>query len=1004
MELRSAVSAAALLCSFALRVSAAELVPVHVTLRSSSGKPVPEASIAFVAPDRPVSRPSAVQVTTNGEAIVHVTPAQYQVFAAARGHALAIRTFDVTAASRLTIDLPASQPLHGIVRDERGQPIAGARVRHMRAVGPQPFATTPELVRLALESDWTTYTDAEGRWTLTAGSDAPVPVLIEAPGFAPMHELRAPSATVTTLRSGASVRVEFDRADPDRLVALVPRDETASEGWEPLAWARAIDAATVTWDAMPAGAYDVVVRYGDPARFARPVTLQTIRIAAGEEQELRLQLPAATPASAKKTILFLPQSKRADLVSLQARIATLHGADEVPYALEAASGGMLLYLKAEASPSEIFVTTPGAVITAVNSGQGTIESPFATATSPRADAVVKLVVPDTSVALEQWIDVTFDTCNSGGKRTVQIAPGSDGTLALPYPTVCRSLILRSAPFAPAILGVTLTAGQHRDLGTIALAHAATARVHVRRNPGGAPVSGAIVHARVDEVVIAEATTNDEGVATLTGLPSGREHVLTAREPKTGRSGSATATVTAGEELVVDPLAIADAARLVIAPRLPAPFRERFLDAAIESVSIHREGREAARKTASLRDEEAAFDDLDAGEWKILALVRAGGSLQPIQVRTVELLPGDTRRLEVEVAPRVYSGRLVTDGKGLAAQIGIAEPPSPRAMTRFAQSDADGAFMVMLPDEGIYRVTVTPREQTSQLDLGEIRFGDPLQPVLLELPTATLTIRVLRRDAPVAGASVTAVLRRGTAYGDVAEIVRKATTNADGAVRLPYMTRGTWSIEASIDKQRARATANVPGSPPVDLRLTEARQIGGVVRGPGAAGATVTCLFARADGIPQIASTDSAADGSYAIELAEPLPARLQCGVATASGRIATFTATPAQTADVTLPSDGGAVRIADWGERVNRNRFWLVSSAGQLYDLSWISSKLRTGWAPLAIAGIAPGSWSIVQVSAAADWTALVTGNARRLPVVARFSVGPREATEVRLHHEHVSE
>ncbi|MDQ3283992.1 MAG: hypothetical protein M3Q69_21520, partial [Acidobacteriota bacterium] len=150
-------------------------VAVRVSVRATGGRPLADAYVAFVAPDRPEWRPSAEVVATGGVATVRIAPGTYKVFAGARGYQDSVRSIKVESATEVAFELPRSVPLTGFVYDAAGQPIAGARVQHVRLAGAVQTSRMSDRARSYFATTWTTTTNADGLWTLPGRSDGAVP-------------------------------------------------------------------------------------------------------------------------------------------------------------------------------------------------------------------------------------------------------------------------------------------------------------------------------------------------------------------------------------------------------------------------------------------------------------------------------------------------------------------------------------------------------------------------------------------------------------------------------------------------------------------------------------------------------------------------------------------------------------------------------------------------------------------------------------------------------------
>ncbi|MDQ3283543.1 MAG: hypothetical protein M3Q69_19245, partial [Acidobacteriota bacterium] len=865
---------------------------------------------------------------------------------------------------------------------------------------------------------WTTTTNADGLWTLPGRSDGAVPLLFEARGFAPLQEFRAPvdgTPPVTILQKGAALRATLDRADADQLILLV-RDSTegaaaASQNWERPVWSRSAASTTLSWDSLPAGKYSLTAYSTDPARFASPSALGSVTIAAGDAREIRLTLPRSPKRDPDALLLFVPRRSSTELDPLRAVVSNSSGATEVQHAFERASGGTLIYLRTKASPADLFLATRDHVITAGSVGKGTAESPLTTVSSGRADISVRFAASEGAPPIPSWTMAHFGGCTPNSRIVLAAAVSKEGTAELAFPTACHSVVLRLPPFAPVLIQTSMAPRQVRSFGPYVLDLAAAADVRVVREPSGATVPGALVRALTmrasDEVVFAEGVAGQDGRLALTGLPADRELIIEARDPATQDSGSARLRTAAGSTVAVDPLPIPEPASLVVVPRLAAETRERLPNARIDSVALElvEEGLRAQRRNAQFeKTGEASFTGLRPGKWQLVVIVEGSGTIQPVPVDDVELRPGETRRLDVVVEPPVFNGRVVRGGDAVPAQVAFGDPPGADAVIRSTRTDPLGRFVVLLPKRGTYRVKVTPlAEPETRIDLGEVDFSDPAQPVTLELPSSALAVRVRKRGEPAHDVEVIATLRRTTAYGTGEEVRRRAQTNGSGDARIEALLPGRWLVQATEPSTRSRAEAAVEiraGEPAaMELDIREPSALAGVVRQPNgstAGGASVICLFAGPSGLPQLARAATDAEGRFTMDLPTPPPQQLQCGVATASGQIGAYRIAPGPDADLRLPSEAGALLIEDWGAEFNWDVFWLVSRDGRAFNLSWAAAKTDSGGAQLTVARMPAGAWKIVRVATAEDWLRLANGDGGAGNALTEFNV---EAGEVKTIH-----
>lgn len=999
-----------------------ESVPVEVSVRTITGLRVDDAYVAFVSPDRPNALPSFETVLPNGAAKLRLKPGTYKVFAFGKGMQESSRSVNVGPQSpALVFDLKPAASVGGVVRDESGRPIADASVRHMVAVGPVAIGQVSALARRNFSHAWETRTDAEGHWTLPGRDDGAVPVLIEAPGYAPEHRYyRAAETHTTTLRPGSKLRVLFDRTESDRFVTLIRQttpNDAAARGWESVAWARPIESTTIVWESLPVGMYSVVVRYVEARRFAHPTTVGTVELGPATVDELRVAMPPASPIDRDARALFLAGVTRADLAALEARASTEGSAEEVKHSLETVSGGTVAYLQTTAPLASVVLMTRSAIYAAQNrlSTSPPDGTPSPTVRSPRADASVRIETTDGS-PLPRWSTAQFGGCDFPERFVIAAPVSKEGVIELPYPTACKAVALAIPPFAPIVMRDSVAPGTRKAFGPYALKPATSADIHVVREPSGISIANASVRALLrdrtwrTDITVAEGVADGAGKLRMDGLPAHLDIVLEARAANSEASAEVLTNLEVGKIEQVQ-LPVPEPATLVVAPRLAPEVLEKFPQATIYSVVLEpaeaAPSAPAARRVADVQQApEAVFESLRPGAWRVSALVRAAGAIQPILIDTVSLRPGEERRLQLTVAPAIIDGRVISaTGQGAEAQVSFGEPPSAHSAKRFTRTDGLGRFTVLLPKRGTYRVEVIPIEDAGRttIDLGEIALTDLTRPAMLYLPPGSIRVRVTERDQPVAKAEIKAVFWRASAFAPVVKVERFGTTATAGEAVLKGLTTGRWLVQAIAPGSGYRAEAAVTikegDSPLVTLDLQPPVAIHGLIRSSGTSARTaarVNCLFAGPHGVPQVEQSDSDAEGRFSIALSPPSPAALYCGVTSESGHIGAYLLSPSS-ADLVLPAETGALTIPDWGEKAARDGFWLVARDGRMFNLSWFTAKAGGPSGALTVPHVPAGSWKIVRITSPDDWVRLASAGGNALSPVAEFRIEEGEMETVHL-------
>lgn len=1012
--------------------------PVRVTVRSMSqaAEPAPgidDAYVALIAKHEPLSRPSFDAMTVRGHADLAVRPGEYFLLVAADGFQDELRELDVAEKNHpVVVVLEPEVMLTGIVVGADGQPIAGARVRHAGAAPAFSRRDRSDYATQRLKGRRETETDEKGAWRLPAVGHHDFPILIEARGHSPAWvtysegiEGEVPDPFRTVLQKGATLNVSLDRTDGKMLVSAVPVAIPANTAvppeWRNRVWSRAASTSSIEWESLPPGDYRIVAEHSDPLRFMAPAELGRVSLRAGARGERAVTLPADPPPAATSYVtLLIPRSIELD--QPRAFWRRSGGTQEVPHAIEEAIGGTVIYAKAAAMPSDVYVTTRTRFITAVSRGH--VETPGEelpeTLVLYRANGKLRIGVPPGGT-IPTAASARYRRCAGGDQVIVLPADVQrDGTIALPLLTQCLALTLGFDGYAPLTFVPTARAGEDKWLGDHLLRSPASAEIRVLAEPDKTPVADAVVRALVtpdrrNEVVVAESRVDERGIVVLNNLPPAQEMFFEARMVGTDRSGTVTRAIRPGERVTIDPLTIPAAASLRITPDLDPAFASDHPSGEIKSIMIRRvDGTRDDKRDFDLSAAQTAvFENVPAGKWNIIAVLALEEAVQPIDVETVELKSGEQKELKPLIKPLVFDGQVIENGEGVAVSLGIGDPPGPHAIRRRIATGADGMFRVTLPRSGFYHVQVqripggvptAPADQ--RIEVGPVSFDSSQPFVMIEIPSGVLSLKVRSGDQPVPNAEVTATMRNERLFGTAAPaVMKRIQTDAAGGATLQQLPEGTWVVEAR-ERQSGRSvakSATVRRSGRTDVVLNI--ETGGVVEGRIAGsngvvvvGARVDCFYLAGE-LPREVFAETDLDGQFSISIAKPAPATLQCGVTTPDGTVEAFTARPGQSASVTLSPAAGSLRIADWGTAVSANRYWLVSSDGRAFNLSWAARKFGRPWAALEITSLPAGQWKVVRVESD-SWTAIGRGLAGSLPLLASVRLDAGQNQEVTIHRQ----
>jgi hypothetical protein len=989
---RSHVALLLALCSICISVHSAHADLVDVRVVVSGEAAIDTAYVAFVPADHPLWRPAAEVIALSGVATVRVEPGIYRVIVGSRGFESETRLIQVPATRVLSVNVLPSTRINGFVQDEEGRPIKGARVSNIRASGPERLGESSDLARTYFAPDWFATTDANGWWALAADGRGKPGFVVEAPGFAPAFDFRGSSDADTSikLQRGSTLHVDLDGNDGARFVTLRIHSPTVSgltaEMWSRI-WTRAATSSSIEWTSLPPGKYDVVAAYLDPRYFAHPVQIATVELSAAQRAEIHAALPPVSQIAPDPVVLFVRGFEQKSLTALHTYAMSPFGtSEEVDHAAEPVSAGILIYLRTTAAPDRVYGVTDTEAVLPKGENDRPAQSAREALVLKRSALVVRVrKAPDVTVDLPQWGHAHLGSCSSGATGNIAVRFDTAGEVNIPFASDCHSLVLQTPPFEALAIPVSVRAGERRTLGPYKLRLGATVNVRVIRDTSGEPVSKAVVRAVIPdssrrEDVVADAIADANGRAQLHGVPALRDLVVDAREPDSDLGVSVEARFEPGVTTSMDPLRVPAEAKIRIAPRLSASFRQRFPDAQTTLVTLDRRepGETSNRRTSPIDKGEALFEHLRPGHWTPTVLVDTGNGVHGVTTDVINVASGEHSKLEPEVDPKVFDGTITLRGKGVPGSIGFGEEPSPSAVTRFAHSAAGGRFTAILPKGGSYRVDfLADARPDLRIDAGDISLPEDGGRFSIELPQGEVTVTVHEGDQPAPNANVFATLRRTSTDGRIVEFRRASHTDSRGEARFEALLPGTWIIESTDVEhgKRSQKRADVSQTPvTVALNLNPADVLEGFVhdsRDEAVDGATVNCLFVADSRIPQTAGSDTDASGHFRIEFPDETSGPLHCGVTTMRGEISVVDTSFTTSADFVLPKETASLSFPDWGTHLSPNSFWLVADDGRMFDLTWAAAKLDRVWTRLNLSRFPAGSWSIVRVRTTEDWVAL---------------------------------
>lgn len=984
------------------------LVPVQIRIRAAGGEPIREAYVALVPGWRPVHAPLAEKILRQERGEFRVPEDLYWVIAGAKGYRVVTQgPLAFTAAAgggKLELTLEPLAEASGRVTDAAGNPLAGVRVEDTRAAASPPFGGLSELAARLLSLDWSAVTDRQGRWKLRL-PPASVPLVFSAEGRAAQFRTwksNDPRPLEVALPAGAALRVTVDRIDPAMMITL-ERDGTPPEGsiprdWQRQLWARWATTTQRSWHSLPAGSYSIYAKYVDPAYFMQ----RAVKIgAATVPADVRVKLPPPLQPAGKIVRLYVEGT------ALSPDGVEAYGVDErgaprrVPALVQETMGGSVIHIDGEAASGPFFAATP----TQFFSAAAGIDNPIA-AVRERADAHADVRSAEQGLELPRGGTAVLRDCASAKK-------GQSGTVSVPVeirnghtaqfiaPANCASAVLSLPPFEPIVLQRALHRGD-QSLGEFALRAAASADVRVVTE-GDAAVPGALVRVMTQEpdapMVVTEATADADGWAHIATLPVLRNLRVAALSPDGDPSDIREVRAEPREKVVVDPLRIPAPATLIVSAKIKASVRAAFPASQVRMIFLRPREMQPGepQRQERVRDEAPVrFEHLQAGVWKVGAIVSVAGNDTFIDVDELELKSGETRRLEKEIEPLVFAGRVTIGGQGVAARVTLANRSAMSSVMPHFDSHADGSFYAILPNRGTYRVAVARLDaQQASIPAGDIEFDDPSRPVEIALPAmATVVVHVRADGEEVPNVLVSTALQT-TPLEQVVSSGQLARTDGKGDARFEQLLPGQW-VFAVRGTESGRG-----GEKPLAVREGEraevtieldkrAARIEGSVRyagGQSAPQARVACYSIGPASLPARLAAETAADGHFTIQLAAQPAGPVLCSVVAPSGEVDAFTARPLRPVVVQLPSATARLQISDWGRQYNPEVFWLAAPDGRVISLSAVAETLPHSRTSLQLPALAAGHWKLIRLQSLPQWVALVKGQGAMLPAAAEITL-----------------
>lgn len=989
-------------------VDANTAVTVRIAVHDANAKASAPSYVAMVPPYAPWSRPVAETLTEDGIAEFRVPPGPYQIVAGSDHRGVAIESVVVGGQRRndFIVQLSAPRLVSGTVRDANGQPLRDAVIADVNAAIEPPLGRLSKLAAGVFVPAWTTTSDSAGNWSLAIPRDVSNPVVITAPGHAVSWSSPAAQKPVAVvLQRGGVVAVTVDRLDPAFVLTLSSDAVTSGVPalWQSQYWARGVDRNVVTWDSLAPGHYDIYAQQPERRTFSKAVKVGSVDVRAGERSDIRAVLPERRAVRDDAMVLFLAGVAADEVRALEAFARDGSGRPvRIRHSVEPSSGGTLLYLDDGGVQSPYFGVTADTLILAPAKPRGDSRdlTPQRAVVHQLAHAGFHVRSADPELALPEAGTAVFHECDGDATITLPAGVRADGTVTFPAPANCASFVVAFDPFGPLTFSKSLPPITPQWLGEFTLHASGSAGIRVVRDDD-TPVPDADVRlfartaASEDSLVpIATRTSRADGWTYFDGLPAARELSVVARTSEGDQSEMARFRVQPRGEATVERLLVPRPASLIVEPLLDTQFAAEFPGARIERIVLDPIRADAAGPVEQPLDgrERVEFSKLRPGQWRVTALIAAGGGMQPIDATEVELRSGESEHITPTLKPLMFRGRVTSRGRGIEGMVDIRG--SRRSdIVPSVRTSPDGDFKVLLPRRDIYQVDVRTANPSRLVWIGEVPFVDPAKPIEIPFPDGEILVSVRAGKEPLEGVLVTARSQRDAVEG-VQSLQTGKQTSERGEARLEGLLPGRWMISAATADAYAEKNVTITGETTqrIELDLASVPALTGTVRetfGAPVAGAEVECLLSDRGSLPRIIATTTSDDGRFSLTGVVSTHASLLCSVKSFAG-VQGYRIVPGVAADLTLPAAVGELRVLSLPRLARLSSLWLVASDGRLINVSDFIHERGNDLA-LEIPALAPDRWALVRVASVTEWMTLTSGGASSLPALARVSLAPAE-------------
>jgi hypothetical protein len=970
---------------------------IEIQVRSA-GHEVVAAYVALVSDDEPWSRPLREVITDeSGEAKWRVPPGKYRLVAGAPDYwwekLPAIELQASARPRREVVELRRLGRISGKLTDIADEPIAGARVGHLRAFLVAPSILLSEMGERHLAGNWEIRSETDGSFELPALPGHRHSALIEAEGYEPglienffpqpdrHHSLdlklaRGASLTVTwpltaELAPGLLQLKPHDRGFLSKVPLVAPE-------W---IWERAAAGGKAEWTSLPSGQYELFWIGSEPAKLPAK-RLGSFVLDAGSKQRHEIVLPALAaappaPPAPSGTPLALKLEGEIPLrfENLEAKTLTPAGWSLLQGKLERASGGPRLELEDGYRPGgRVVVTASGVFGATAELQRGPPDRAVDVALVPRADIRGILQVPPGEKMPSRAL-LNSMSCPPPGEAhlaqvTIPIEIQPSGAWQAPIPAGCTCLVLELESFASLTWHkVVAKLGEVAAGGTRRLESGGDFLVRLTDSDGQA-ISGA----RVDVLSFREA----ESLARATGP---QEHIATLERAESSAEGWAELRalppsryvlrviprgrriplfsdehqLAANQQVVIDPWVVPVSGALDLRLKSKQASWDAF-QAVLEGEAGEPRIRLEQRPDAGGR---ALFQEVPPGPWMLRVFYRPAGYRNEVASRKVAIAASQVKSVEMTIEAKKYRAQIVIDGDKFR-QPGEVELFSRQdeAPPITARIDDEGSFIVYLPAAGKFTGRFFFPELKRRLSVPEVAFEEADRVTEISLPSSSIEGVVLSSDgAPIDQGSVMAAKLQQEKGQRPIFLNQIATSDALGRFKLELLPEGSWILTARTAEGKSEklevALGDSEQKTGVVLRLEATRQIQGRVvtaTGQPVSGALVILVAPSPDRNDHEVAR-SAPDGTFSFQTTKAEVSSGSFWVQAPGGPVAYQTSAGNEVV-LTAPAEFGELRLAPgesadaWqvafedGSSVTWN--WLVSEAGP-------SNSIR----------LAPGRWTL---------------------------------------------